>query len=1248
MSRSAPQSFLAIIALAGLTFVCFRLQLNISTVGFLYLLLIVLLSLAGDYVASVVTCVVAAVCLTYFFAPPIFSIRVDDPLNIVAIIAFLTTSLVISRLVSEVRTRSEKLRLSEYYLSEGQRLAHLGSWAFNAAGFEYWSSELFRIHGLDPRGKPPSVEEYLALVHPGDRAFMQQGIMQMLADHRAFDFTKRIVRSDGEIRHVRCVGVPVTQGGIFQRFLGTGMDVTEQEQLTEELRRSEKELRDVIDTIPAIVWSSLPDGSNTYVNKRYVEYTGSSAEQTDGSGWEVVIHPEDLERHAGKWLEAVATGKPHENQVRFRRSDGQYRWHLDRGVPLRDEDGNIVKWYGVMTDIEDRKRAEEALHESEKSLRLIVDGIAGLVVIMTAEGQVESVNSQILEYFGKTLEDLKGWSTRDAVHPDDLPNAVAAWMHSVETGDPYDVDYRLRRFDGAYRWFHSRGLSLRDAEGRIVRWYNLLTDIDERKRWEEKLRRSEAYLSEAQKLSHTGSFGWKPDNGEIVWSDETYRIFEYDNTLKPTIDSVVKRVHPYDRAPAQQVIDRASQTGADFEHEYRLLLADERVKHVHAIAHAVQNASGSREFIGAVTDITDRKRAEEALALMSRDLQESKTRLEDAQRIAHVGHWVWDQGKDRLTWSDETYRIFGLRPQERPMSVEAFQEMIHPEDREFLFRATQEARGGGSPDIEFRIVRPSGEVRVVHSQGAVTRDVPGQPRQRFGAIQDITDRKHAEEELQQSQFYLAEGQRLAHIGSWAFNPSGFFEYWSRELFKIYGLDPHKGAPTLEQYLATMHPQDRDFMADTIKRMHAERSGCDVTKRIVCPDGEQRYVRCVGIPVVEGEILKGFLGTAMDVTEQELLTQELDRQRAYLSEAQGLTHTGSWAWRVADRKTVHLSEEFYRICGFDPSEGALTLEQCAERVHPEDRLKWKAIIERAIVEKADYDREFRILLPNGMVKWIHTVGHPVLSNTGDLEGFVGSSTDITELKRAEQEREKLRQLEADLAHIDRVSTLGEMAASLAHEIKQPIAAAITSANSCIEWLAHEPPNLDRARAAAARIDKYGNRAAEIIDRIRSLYKKSPPQRELVDANGIIQEMLTLLEGEATRSSIAMRTDLSAELPKIMVDRVQLQQVFMNLMLNAIEAMKDSGGDLMVKSELQDGQLQFSVSDTGVGLPAEKMEQVFSAFFTTKPQGSGMGLAVSRSIVESHGGRLWATANDGRGATFHFTLPVPVMESSPLVA
>jgi PAS domain S-box-containing protein len=784
------------------------------------------------------------------------------------------------------------------------------------------------------------------------------------------------------------------------------------------------------------------------------------------------------------------------------------------------------------------------------------------------------------------------------------------------------------------------------------------------------------------------------------------------------------------------------------------------------------------KWCGATTDIEDRKRAEEALGLLSRDLQESKAKLEEAQRVAHLGYWEWDLATGRVTWAEETYRIYGLQPQEHPIELAEIREMIHPEDREFVFRSAEEAlRGGVRPDVEHRIVRPTGEVRIVHSQGDVRSDKSGRPYQMFGTVQDITERKRAEEALQQSQFYLSAGQRLAHMGSWALTPSGSFEHWSQELFKIYGLDPHKGAPTLEEYLAAVHPADRDFMAETIRRMHVEGSGCDVKKRIVRPDGEQRYVRCVGIPVIEDEMVKGILGTAIDITEQELLTQELERQQAYLTEAQKLTrtgswayqpdrgeflhcsdelfriyglkpqegvptreqirnqihpedrdrtrenrqklfrerrelvddyrvvlpdgavrdlhiighpifdengklveyvgttmditdrkraqealqrsetylaeaqkltHTGSWAWRVSDRKTVHLSEEWYRIYGFDPGDGSPSWEEYLERVHPEDRLKWKGIIERAIVEKADYDQEFRVLFPNGKVKWIHTVGHPVLSGAGDLEQFVGSSTDITELKSAEQERERLRQLEADLAHTNRVNTLGEMAASLAHEIKQPIAAAITSANSCIEWLAHEPPNLDRARAAAAKVDKYGNRAAEIIDRIRSLYKKSTPQRELADVNGIIQELLTLLKGEAHRFSVAMRTDLSTELPKIMVDRVQLQQVFMNLMLNAIEAMKDSGGELTVKSELQDGQLQFSVSDRGVGLPMEKMDQIFSAFFTTKPQGSGMGLAISRSIVESHGGQLWACANSGGGASFHFTLPLQVTESSPLVA
>jgi signal transduction histidine kinase len=248
-------------------------------------------------------------------------------------------------------------------------------------------------------------------------------------------------------------------------------------------------------------------------------------------------------------------------------------------------------------------------------------------------------------------------------------------------------------------------------------------------------------------------------------------------------------------------------------------------------------------------------------------------------------------------------------------------------------------------------------------------------------------------------------------------------------------------------------------------------------------------------------------------------------------------------------------------------------------------------------------------------------------------------DITERKRAEEEREKLRQLEADLAHINRVNMMGELAAALAHEIRQPIAASITSANACLRWLARDPPDLERARAAAARIEQDGNRAADVINRLRSFYKKgTPPERGIVDLKDITREMSALLRKEAVRHSIKIHSELQETMPKVLADRVQLQQVFMNLMLNAIEAMKDTGGELTIKWGLNpEGQILISIIDTGVGLPAENTERIFDAFHTTKPQGTGMGLAISRSIIEAHGGRIWATANQGAGATFHFTLP-----------
>jgi PAS domain S-box-containing protein len=372
-----------------------------------------------------------------------------------------------------------------------------------------------------------------------------------------------------------------------------------------------------------------------------------------------------------------------------------------------------------------------------------------------------------------------------------------------------------------------------------------------------------------------------------------------------------------------------------------------------------------------------------------------------------------------------------------------------------------------------------------------------------------------------------------------------------------------------------------------------------------------------------------------------LKMQEKRLREAVETIPAMTFTTSW-----DGSNTFVNKRWTEYTGLsvEQSSGA----GCLRAIHPEDLMrhaeKWRISVANG--QLFEDEARFR-RAPDGKYRWFLVRGVPLRDRHGRIVRWYGTLTDLEDRKRAEQQRERLRELEADLAHINRVSMMGEMAASLAHEIKQPIAAAITSANSCVEWLAHEPPNLDRARAAARKIDEHGNRATEIIDRIRSFYRKSPPQHESIDVNEIIGEILTLLHSEATGSSVAVRTELAADLPEVKADRVQLQQVFMNLMLNAIEAMKDSGGELLVKSQMQDSQVLFSVSDTGVGLPTEKVEQIFSAFFTTKPQGSGMGLAISRSIVEAHGGRLWATSSGRHGATFQFTLPTRATESAVAV-
>ena len=377
-----------------------------------------------------------------------------------------------------------------------------------------------------------------------------------------------------------------------------------------------------------------------------------------------------------------------------------------------------------------------------------------------------------------------------------------------------------------------------------------------------------------------------------------------------------------------------------------------------------------------------------------------------------------------------------------------------------------------------------------------------------------------------------------------------------------------------------------------------------------------------------------LGNAFNYAAQQLqnLYEDLRRSERELRDVINTVPAHAWS-ALPNGEVDFVNQRWQQFTGL-PAEDALRWNWEAV-VHPDDQAKFVADWHAALNSGQPMETEVRVRRADGEYRCLLVRNVPLHDGHGKILRWYGISTDIDDRKRAEQEREQLR---ADLAHVNRVSMLGELAASVSHELKQPITAAMTNARTCIRWLKRDQPDVDEALEVTMNIVRDGTRATEIIDRLRSLYKKSSPQRETVAVNEVVREMLALLRGEANRYSVVTDAELAPDLPKITADRVQLQQVFMNLMLNAIEAMKDTGGELTIKTELcQEGPLLISVSDSGVGLPAENADKIFNAFFTTKPEGSGMGLAISRSIVESHGGRLWATPSDGRGATFQFTLP-----------
>src|SRR5712675_339382 len=760
----------------------------------------------------------------------------------------------------------------------------------------------------------------------------------------------------------------------------------------EEQSRFLAQLRATLNVIPAYAWYAAPSGGLTFVNKRTADYFGLPKDHPlrfgidIGAQWDAhipLLHPDDHEKSRESWSSCLRTGEFAEESFRVRNAQGGYRWFRSRVEPLRANDGTLLQWVGVNVDIDELKCAEEGLRESEYNLRQLIETVPGLIWSTAPDGEPIQLNQRTLDYSGMQFEDYLHGGWEALVHPDDFPETASAFYHAIQTGTSYQTVHRLRRADGEFRWYHVRGEPLRDRQGRIIQWYGLSVDIDEARKAEDRLRRSEAYLAEAQRISHTGSYAFSPVTRQLLY------------------------------------------------------------------------------------------------------------------------------------WSEECYRIWGFDPVQGLPDREIAAQRIHPDDRERVYKETQEARR----------------------------------------------------------------------------------------------------------------QKRDFTLEF---------------RIVLPDGTVKYLECDEHHLfsARGGLVEA-MGTNVDVTERKRAEDTLRRGEAWLAQAQKLSHTGTWVLDGATRHFLYWSDESYRIWGLDPLKGLPTRDDMWERIHPDDRERVWGEVQEALREKRDFLAEFRTLLPDGTVKWLEANTHHEFSPLGALLEVVCTNIDVTERNRAQDERERLGQLEADLAHINRLSMMGELAASLSHEILHPIATARNNARAGMRFLEMSPPNLSEVKEALGCVVRDVDRANDIVGRIRSQIKRTPPRKECFDLNEAINEVIVMVRSAIAKDTISVSTRLMDGLVPVQGDRVQLQQVLVNLILNAVEAMssvEEGTRELSIRTEQnQPGGILVAVHDSGPGIDPVNFDRVFEPFYTTKASGVGMGLSICQTIINGHGGRLWMRANEPRGAVFQFTLP-----------
>ncbi|TPL99711.1 PAS domain-containing protein [Mesorhizobium sp. B2-3-10] len=904
------------------------------------------------------------------------------------------------------------------------------------------------------------------------------------------------------------------------------------------------------------------------------------------------------------------------------------------------------------------RESVEALRDRERELSLLVDMVPSHVWRLTPEGEPTFFNKRMVDFLGLNVADLdkpemnRLEAVMETVHPDDTTAFGGSLRRCLDTGESFAMRYRLRRADGVYHWMSSRADPLRDQQGRIVQWYGLCHDIDDQVQAEEALRRSERQLQEMVDAVPIRIWSATPSGGPVYFNkryQDHFRsvIANFEAREAPRIEELLQElIHPGDAPEVQRTLRNCFDTGGGSAMRFRWREKDGTYRWAECRLEPRRDENGAVvQWYGVSLDIDDEVRAQEAL----RDRERELSQLVDMVPV-QIRRMTPDG--EPTFFNKRLLDFFGLddvpaldKPGMSRLAAIIWT-LVHPDDAASLLGTARHAFATGEPfSAKYRMRRADGVYRWVDGRGEPLRDQSEAIVQWYVVSIDIDDEMRAQEALRERERELSQLVDMVPSLLWRLSPEGEPTFFNKRLINYLGLDTadadKAGMSRLTAFMeAAVHPDDATSLKEALN--HSFATGERFTKkyRLRRADGVFRWVEGTAEPLRDerGRIAQWY-GLSHDVDDQLRIEEALhERERSLWQLVETLPAMIDCA--APDGEPRYRSQQLREFLGYPLEEldgtGKSRLAGTLDAgVHPDDLAGVKDRYAHSLSTGEPYARKHRLRRFDGEYRWVETRAAPMLNAEGAIVQWNVICLDIDSEVRAQEE---LRLARESLARASQAASLAELSASIAHEVNQPLAAVVANSHACQRWLMAEPPNIERAQKTVERIIRDANAAADVVSRIRALFKSSAETRSSMALNGVIAEALDLMAEEAARHRVRLDTDIERDLPLVALDRIQIQQVLINLMRNATEAMDSTGQArvLGVRVRRIGNAIQTEISDRGWGI--EFPDKIFEPFFTTKQHGMGMGLAICRSIVESHGGRLWVEKNEPHGAKFIFTLPV----------